>query len=344
MLSSMMDKKIAFYDAKPWEINLIESSFEKDSVVFCSDALCSVNLKNTGACEQVEIISSFINSDLSSSILKSFPNLKYIATRSTGFDHIDLEYCRQNSIKVSNVPNYGRHTVAEHAMTLLLCVAKRIPESITRVENGGFNPEGLTGVDLHQKTIGILGTGNIGASMIRMCLGMGMKVVAYDLKESEELSSSLGFKYVSIDDLYSQSDFISIHLPYLKTTHHIIDASAISKMRTGVYLINTARGSLIDTKALIQALRSGKVGGAGLDVLENEKDINDELSLLTSGQSMTMDEAELIIQNNALIKLPNVVVTPHNAFNTAEALDRITTQTVQNIKSFISGAPINLVD
>jgi D-lactate dehydrogenase len=339
MLFSMNNKKIAFFDAKPWEIEILKSNFEPSEIVFCSESVCALTPIEKNA--EVAIISSFINSDLSRTVLESFPNLQYIATRSTGFDHIDIEYCKKKGIKVSNVPNYGKHTVAEHALTLLLCLAKRIPESRDRVMNGEFHPENLTGVDLYGKTIGILGTGNIGLSMIKMSLGIGMEVLAYDIKESPELSKNFSFKYVDIESVFKHSDFISIHLPYLKSTHHLINSETIMLMKDGVKIINTSRGAIIDTSALLKGLRSGKISGAGLDVLENEKDIDDEMSLFGSGNSMTIGEAELVIQNNILVKMPNVLITPHNAFNTTEALGRITSQTVMNIKSFLEGSLIN---
>jgi D-lactate dehydrogenase len=274
--------------------------------------------------------------------LAQFPSLKHIAARSTGFDHIDLIEAKARGISTSYVPAYGENTVAEFAMGLTLTVSRKIYESVKRVEvEGLFSQDGLRGFDLKGKTIGILGTGRIGAHMIRIAKGFDMKVIAFDAFPKESLAQELGFAYMSLDDVLAQADVVSVHLPYMKETHHILNKSNIMKMKKGSVLINTARGALVETEAIIQALRKEVLAGVGLDVLEEEGYIDDEAKLLFGHPKKEVLKTTL--ENHYLIEHPRAIITPHNAFNTEEAMRRILDTTIDNIAAFGRGEAKNLV-
>ena len=291
----------------------------------------------------VEAISVFVGSHVDKTVLDHFPELRFIATRSTGYDHIDLEECHRRNIVVSTVPTYGENTVAEHTFGLLLCLSHRIYEGYDRIrETGTFSCEGLEGFDLKGKTLGVLGTGHIGRHVIRMAKGFEMNVIAYDPKPDQQYASEAGFHYVSFSDLLSLSDVLTIHVPYIQATHHLVSKQNIYTMKKGAVLINTSRGPIVETEALVEALTKGHLSGAGLDVLEEEGAARDERAFALYGHP---SEAALkvALQNHILFDLPNVIVTPHNAFNTREALQRILDTTIENIKAFQSGMPKNTV-
>lgn len=297
---------------------------------------------NAAALGGTEVVSTFIYSDLSRAVLQKLPNLKLIATRSTGYDHIDIGFCKENGIAVANVPTYGENTVAEHVFALLLSLAHRLPEAVERARSGRFSPQGLEGFDLAGKTIGVVGTGHIGRHVIRIAKGFAMQVVAFDVNPDAALARELGFRYLPFDGLLAVADVISLHAPSTKETHHLLSTRAFEKMKDKAVIINTARGSLIDAHALIMALRSGKVAGAGLDVLPDEPLIREEAELvcsLFSGQHDLRD----VVADHILLHMPNVIVTPHSAFNTREAIMRIVEMTVANIGAFASGSPQNIV-
>jgi D-lactate dehydrogenase len=333
--------KIAFFEVKDYERDYINKAFSGMNVELYPQTLHEVLASNKDL-NNISIISTFINSSCSSDNLSKISGLKLIATRSTGFDHIDLKFCASKGISVTNVPNYGQSTVAEHAMALLLTLAKRIPESIDVVRGGRFSSDGLTGIDLKDKIVGVIGTGNIGKNFISMAKGFGMNVIAFDLNPNKELEDRMGFAYVDFNYLLGKSDVISLHVPYIKTTHHLIGKDAISKMKPGVIIINTSRGGLIDTDSLFEALVNKKIRAVGLDVLEEENFMKDEKDFLLAGKE-DVGGLDLVVKNHVLATMPNVVITPHNAFNTAEALVRIIQITIENIHGFIENKPVNLV-
>jgi D-lactate dehydrogenase len=265
-----------------------------------------------------------------------------ITTRSTGFDHIDLAGAKEKKIIVCNVPFYGENTVAEHTFALILALSRRLPESVDRAKKGDFSLDGLRGFDLKGKTLGIVGLGHIGQHVARIAKGFEMKVVAYDLKQDKKLAKEMGFNYASLEELLSKSDIITLHAPYNKTTHHLINSENINLIKKGAYLVNTARGALIQTEALLKSLSIGVLAGAGLDVLEEECFIKEEAQLLSKEFPKTCD-LKTVLRNHILLQQKNVIATPHNAFNSNEALMRILDTTVLNIKSFIKNKPINKV-
>ena len=288
-----------------------------------------------------EIVSPFIYSKLTAERLAKLPKLKMISTRSTGFDHVDMAECARRGITVCNVPFYGENTVAEHTFALILALSRKVHEAFVRVRAGNFSLEGLRGFDLKDKTIGVVGAGRIGLHVIRIARGFGMKVLAFDVKQDNFWAEVLGFEYAELDDLLGRSDIITLHAPYNRHTHHLINRDNVHKIKRGAILINTARGALVNTEALLKALEDGILAGAGLDVLEGEEAIYEESALL--GDATNPEKLRTAIQNHVILKKPNVVFTPHNAFNSQEALERILDTTAENITAFAAGAPKNAV-
>ena len=331
--------KIAFFEIEEWEKDHINSALKDQDISFFTEPLSTDNIDSVKDCE---IISPFIYSQINKDILKKFQNLKLIATRSTGFDHIDIPAAKDMKIITSNVPFYGENTVAEHTFSLILALSRKLPESVERAKRGDFSLDGLRGFDLKDKILGIVGMGHIGLHVARIAKGFEMKVLTYDLKPDKKLAKKIGFEYTSFEDLLSKSDIISLHAPYNKATHHLINAGNINLIKKGAYLINTARGGLIETEALLKALSVGTLAGAGLDVLEEECFIKEEAQLLSKEFPKTCD-LKTALQNHILIEQKNVIITPHNAFNSHEALFRILDTTISNIQSFIKNKPINTV-
>ena len=287
--------------------------------------------------KKAEVLSVFVSHPVSKEILEKMPNLKLIATRSTGFDHIDVTAAKEKSIQVVYVPSYGENTVAEFAFALLLALSRKIPEAHEQVtKTGSFDQSKLCGFDLKDKTIGIIGTGRIGTHAIKMAKGFDMKVVAYDPFPKQNLDKELGFQYVGFEELLSLSDVISLHASLSDNTHHMINEESIKHIKSGAVLINTARGGLVQTPALVKALEEGILSAAGLDVLEEEGDMVDETNLFDNPHPK-LEELKNVLANHYLINHPRVIVTPHIAFNTKEAVKRILDTTIENIKSFASG-------
>ena len=331
--------KIVFFEVEEWESNYLKERLKTAELSFFAEPLSKDNI---GAASGRQIISPFIYSAISKEIISSLPDLKMIATRSTGFDHIDTEECKNKAITVCNVPFYGENTVAEHTFALILALSRRIYDSVDRARKGDFSLDGLRGFDLKDKTLGIVGLGHIGQHIARIAKGFQMNVLAYDLNKDQKLVGKLGFKYVSLEELLSESDIITLHAPYNKNTHHLINLQNINLVKRGAYLINTARGGLVETSALLEALSKGILAGAGLDVLEEECFIKEEAQLLSKEFPKQCD-LKTILQNHILLQQKNVIITPHNAFNSKEALERILETTVLNIESFLKNKLINLV-
>ncbi len=324
--------KIVFFDLEDWEIDYLKERIIGHDVKYFKEGI-----KNTPKKEykDAEIIGVFVFSPLNKETLDEIPNLKYIMTMSTGFDHVDLEECNKRRIKVCNVPTYGENTVAEHAFGLILNLSRNIHKAYMRTQKDKFSFEGLIGFDLKDKTLGVLGTGKIGRNLIRIAKGFEMNVIAYDPYPNYDISASLGFKYETMDEVLRRSDVISLHVPLNRHTFHLINEETIQKMKPGVLLINTARGSIVDTHALIKALDEGKIGGAGLDVLEGELLIKDEKELIHSLGNLPREQMRLLLENHSLMKKPNVIVTPHLAFYSKEGLQRILNTTLENLFDYI---------
>ena len=289
----------------------------------------------------VEILIPFIHSKIGHTEMEMMPHLRLIATRSTGYEHIDLACTGEREIAVANVPGYGENAVAEYTFALLLTLTRKIQIAADRTQHGDYTLEGLRGSDLYGKTLGVIGTGAIGMHVIRIAQGFGMQVLAYDVFPQRHLSEVLGFRYGDLTDLLSRSDVVTLHAPATATTFHMLNRETLSQMKRGAFLINTARGSLVDAQALAWALDTGLLAGAGLDTLEGEEFLQHEEELLH--EPAAEEKLKLLVQHHILQQHRKVVITPHIAFNTEEALQRILNTTIENVQAFTLGCPQNLV-
>lgn len=330
---------VTFAELEKWEEKYVSDRLKGHKLRFTG----KITSKNAAKIKDVEILSCFVFSRINKEALDKLPKLKMIAAMSTGFDHIDVEECKKRKIMVCNVPTYGENTVAEHAVALLLSLIKKTHLSHERTVRGDFSREGLRSLDLKGKTVGVVGCGNIGMHFIKMMKGFEAKVIAFDVNQNKRLAKKLGFKYVSFDYLLKNSDIISLHAPLNPKTHHMIDLNEIKKMKKGVHIINTARGGLINPKALLYGLQKKIVAGAGLDVLEEECHIVEDKEVLSPHFPKVCDP-QILWQNHVLGKQKEVLITPHNAFNSWEALQRILDTTLVNVSSFVKGKVKNKVN
>lgn len=331
--------KTAFFEIEEWEKPYLKKELKNHKLYFFDDI---INENNANKIKDADIISVFIYSKVNKKILDKFKNLKLIVTRSTGFDHIDLRECEKRKIVVCNVPYYGENTVAEHTFALILNLTRKIHKAWERTRRLDFSQEGLRGIDLRGKTLGIVGVGSIGQHVARIANGFEMNTIAFDVFKNKRLEKELNFKYVSFDTLLKNSDIITLHCPYNKHTHHLINVNNIKKIKKGALLINTARGALIETDALVNALDKKILSGAGLDVLEDECYVKEDKQVMSKHFPKKCD-MRIILENHILAKKDNVIITPHNAFNSIEALQRILDTTIENIKGFSMKKIINRV-
>ena len=331
--------KIVVFESEEWERPHFDRLRADHEIVFEAHPLDEGNAVHY---TDADIVAPFIYSKLNRAMLERFTRLRFVATRSTGFDHIDLECCRERGIPVSNVPDYGENTVAEHVFALLLAISHRIPQAVSRTRQGDFSLKGLQGFDLCGRTMGIVGTGKIGRRTARIARGFDMRVLAYDVRPDEAAAREFGFEYVSLPDLLRESDVVSLHVPGDRATQGLISTREFALMKRGAVVINTARGNVLDVKALLHALAEGTVAAAGLDVLPEEPVIREEAELLHSFFTRRHD-LETLLADHVLLHMRNVVITPHSAFNTREAVQRILYTTLDNIEAFLRGVPENLV-
>lgn len=322
-----------------WEKDPFSALQAEHDVTFVEEKLTA---DNAGHYADAEVVSTFIYSKLGKETLSQFENLKLVTSRSTGVDHVDLDYCRERDITVMNVPEYGTTTVAEHVFALLLTISHQIPEAINRTRRGDFSQKGLQGFDLNGKTMGVIGTGSIGRQVVDIARGFNLQVCAYDLKPDHEWAQKHGVCYADLETLLAGSDIITLHVPANPQSRHLLSQREFALMKDGVVLINTARGEVIDIQALLHALADGRVAAAGLDVLPEEPVIREEAELIRSVFQKSHD-LETLLVNHILLKMRNVVVTPHSAFNTREAVRRIIDTTIQNIQQYDSEESRNVV-
>lgn len=330
--------RIAIFDTKAGEKKYFSKALAGQQLEFSADSL---DEKTASLAKNAQAVMVFVASRLTAEVLKKMPKLKLVIARSTGFDHIDLKYCQKNGITVCNVPSYGENTVAEHAFALILSLSRNIHKSYLRTIREDYRIEGLKGFDLHGKTIGVVGAGKIGLHLIKMARGFDMNVLAYDVNQDQFLADVLGFKYVSLENLLAQSDIISLHVPNNKFTHHLINRKNIGLIKKGALLINTARGGVVETEALLEALDKKILAGAGLDVVEGENLIMEEKQIAYDKE--TADEMLSLVKNHILLSKENVIFTPHIAFYSQEALERIMEVSAENVLAFAHGQPKNIV-
>ena len=319
--------KVAFFDTKPYdipgfdhyagpagmEVKYFEAKLTPDTVSLAAgfDAVCV-----------------FVNDTVNAEVVNALHELgvKVIALRCAGYNNVDLKACKETGIRVFRVPAYSPYAVAEHAMALLLAVNRRIHKAHIRTREFNFSLSGLTGFDLHGKTVGVVGTGKIGRIFADICKGFGMNIIAYD----KFPNPNAGLEYVELEEIFRRADIISLHCPLTEETHHMISDDAVEMMKPGVVIVNTSRGGLVDTEALINGIKVGIIGAACLDVYEEE------------GEVFYEDLSGHILHDDKLVRLismPNVIVTSHQAFLTREALDNIASTTVNNLSRFFSGDP-----
>lgn len=320
--------KVAIFSYKPFEYLHIS---EADKLGITSKIITQRLTENTALLAKgCQAVSLFSSDDASQEVLEQLHTLgiKYIALRSTGYNHVDLDKAQQLGMKVANVPAYSPNAIAEHALTMMMVLNRKIIEATERVKNNNFILDGLIGFDMFGKTAGIVGVGKIGAALANILHGFGCKVVGYDIRKNVELEHKGILRFVDLDELFKISDIISLHVPYNKNTHHIINRDSIARMKSGVMLINTGRGGLIDTKEVINAVYAGKIGYLGLDVYEKEN------GLFFEDKSSEKINDEVFLE---LKKLPNTLITGHQAFLTKEALLGMAQTTAYNLNCWKSG-------
>lgn len=318
-------EKIAFFDSKPYDKVWFDKLNNKYELIYFENKLSKATVPLAYSCRAV---CAFVNDKIDKETINQLYNIgvELIVLRCAGFSNVDFKEA-YGKIKVVRVPSYSPNAIAEHAFALLLSINRKIHKAYNRTRDFNFNISGLTGIDLYGKTAGVIGTGKIGKAFINICKGFGMNVVAYDLYPDKNLN----VEYLSLDNLLKKSDIISLHCPLTEATNHILDENAFNKMKEGVFIINTSRGALIDSKALLNALDKGKIRGAGLDVYEEESEIFFE------------DFSGTIIKDkilSLLVSYPNVIITSHQAFLTEEALKNIAQTTLSNLDEFFSNKPL----
>ncbi len=318
--------KIAFFDTKPYD----KPSFDRyaaDSGVEFKYFETKLNEDTAELANGFDGVCVFVNDTVNAEVIDKLTDMgvKLVALRCAGFNNVDMKHA-YGKIHVVRVPAYSPYAVAEHTIALLLTSIRRIHKAYIRSKEFNFSLNGLTGFDLHGKTVGVIGTGKIGKVFVSICRGFGMKVLAYDKYPSESIADGENIRYVTLDELFSNSDIISLHCPLTDETYHLIDESTIEKCKKGVVLLNTSRGALVDADALLNGIKSRKIGAACLDVYEEESDLFFEDN---SGHIMEDDTLA------RLITMPNVIVTSHQAFLTEEALENIASTTVSNIADIL---------
>jgi D-lactate dehydrogenase len=289
---------------------------------------------NLALAKNYVVVSVFIYSQINESTLNQLPKLKMVATRSTGTDHIDMELCKSKGILVASVPEYGTHTVAEYTLGLILAVTKKICVAHQAVEEGEFSPNGLTGIDLFGSTLGVVGVGRIGSEVVKLGRALGMRVLGVEKNVDKEAAKKLHFEVVNLETCLGESDIVTLHVPSIPQTRHLVNKVNIKLMKRGSYLINTCRGPVVESEALIWALNNGILAGAGLDVIEEEALI--EQNSIVAHFGGNVKEKANLKSYNLLRNRDDVVFTPHNAFNTNGAISRIVATTIENINSFLA--------
>ncbi|MEK7512820.1 MAG: NAD(P)-dependent oxidoreductase [Patescibacteria group bacterium] len=331
--------KLAFFELEGWEEKTLRDRFPHEELLLIKDRLDEFHLPPQ---TDAEVISGFVDSRVTEKVLSNFPALRCITTRSTGYDHIDVAECKKRGIVVCFVPGYGNNTVAEFAFGLILNLTRKIYHAIDQIkETGSFSLQGFRGIDLKGKVLGVVGTGRIGKESVRIGRGFGMKVVAFDPRPDAPFAAETGMTYLSLHELLACSDVITIHCPLTPETTHLLNRDNIKTVKRGAYLVNTARGPIVETAALIDALDQGILAGVAVDVLEEEGEIKDEMKFLS--QARRPEELVLMLQNHMLMRMPNVLITPHIAFNSREALMRILETTMESINGFLAGKPAHVV-
>ncbi|WP_457635678.1 NAD(P)-dependent oxidoreductase [Persephonella sp.] len=326
--------KIYFFGIEDWERLHIERKIREKGINgeihFYKEPL---DLTTVDKAEDADIVSVFIYSKLNKQVIDKMPSLKLIVTRSSGYDHIDVDYAKEKGIKVAHVPGYGNNTVAEYTFALILALARKFKPMIENITRGIFTRENMMGMDIMGKTIGIVGTGRIGSYVAKIAYGFGMKILAYDRSKNQELIEKYDVEYVGLEELLSRSDIVTVHLPYNRATHFLINRFNIKLMKLDAMLINTSRGEVVELEAIVEALKEGRLaGGVGLDTIETEITTEEEL---LKGTGLTTLKLKKAAEAKYLLSQENVIVSPHLAYYTKDASERILDITIENIERFI---------
>lgn len=321
--------KIAFFSTQPYDKEYFERYNTQHEIIFFEARLNEQTVNLAKGCNAV---CAFVNDQLNAAVLNALNEMgiKIIAQRCAGFNNVDVATARQNNITVVRVPAYSPHAVAEHALALIMTLNRKTHKAYNRVREGNFSVDRLTGFDLFGKTVGVIGTGKIGECFARIMHGLGCKVVAFDIVINKELEG-LGIKYLPLNELLEQSNIVSLHCPLTEQTKHLINNETLGVMKDGAMLVNTSRGALVDTRAVINFLKNGKLGYLGLDVYEQEEKL------------FFHDLNENVITDDILVRLlgfPNVLITSHQGFLTDEALTQIAIVTLRNISDFEQNKPL----
>lgn len=321
--------KIAFFSTQPYDKEYFERYNTQHEIIFFESRLTEQTANFAKGCDA---ICGFVNDQLNAAVLNTLKEIgiKIIAQRCAGFNNVDIAAAKEKNIAVVRVPAYSPHAVAEHALALIMTLNRKTHKAYNRVREGNFSLDRLTGFDLYSKTVGVIGTGKIGQCFACIMQGMGCKVVAFDIIINKELEA-LGIKYLTLQEVLQQGDILSLHCPLTEQTKHLINKNTLEIMKNGAMLINTSRGALVDTGAVIDSLKNGKLGYLGLDVYEQEEKL------------FFHDLNESVITDDILIRLlgfPNVLITSHQGFLTDEALTQIAIVTLQNISDFEAGMPL----
>jgi D-lactate dehydrogenase len=321
--------KIAVFSTKPYDRHALEQANREHGheLTFFESRLTPAT---AALARGFDAICPFVNDDLSEPVIDLLADagVRLLTLRSAGYNHVDLRAAARRGLTVAHVPAYSPHAVAEHAMGMILTLNRKFHRAYARVREGNFALEGLLGFDIYRKTMGVVGTGQIGAAFCQIALGFGCRVLAYDLYPNSALQAA-GVEYADLNAVLSRTDIIALHVPLTPQTRHMIDAESIARMKPGVMLINTSRGALVDTPAVIAGLKSGQIGALGLDVYEEEADLFFE------------DLSSTVIQDDVFARLltfPNVLVTGHQGFFTKEALERIAGTTLTNATAYLTGS------
>lgn len=320
--------RVAVFSAKPYDRRFLTAAADgTDHQLEFIDAHLSP--ATASLAEGFDVVCAFVNDDLGAAVMLRLADsgVKLIALRSAGFNHVDLDAARRLDLPVVRVPAYSPQSVAEHTLALMLALNRKIHRAHARVREGNFSLDGLLGFDIGAKTVGIVGTGKIGVAVARLLKGFGCRLIAYDVAENPE-ALELGVHYVELGRIWDEADVITLHAPLTADTKHLVDTSAVAHMKPGVMLINTSRGGLVDTHAVVEGLKAGTIGHLGLDVYEEEGDLFFE------------DLSDTVIQDDTfsrLLTFPNVLITGHQAFFTEEAMEAIAVTTVANISAFAEG-------
>jgi D-lactate dehydrogenase len=324
--------KVAVFDTHNYDREALEAAnvHHGHELTFMDTRLTTQTARLAEGCQ---VVCSFVNDRLDAPCLQLLQSsgVRLIALRSAGFNHVDLAAAKALGLPVVRVPEYSPYAVAEHAVALILSLNRKIHKAYNRVREANFSLDGLVGFDLHGKTVSLIGTGKIGAALARIMRGFGCRLLAYDLVPNAALAAETGLRFTTLEEVLSEADILSLHVPLTPQTRHLINAAALARMKPSAMLINTGRGALVDTRALIDALKARRLGAAGLDVYEEEEGV------------FFQNLSEEILQDDTLVRLlsfPNVLITSHQGFLTQEALANIAETTLGSISAFESGAPL----